>query len=83
MLVDLIMPGMDGLEMLRALRRAEQAMESLSSASVPALLLTALDEPDITAEERAALGVFMLLDKAHLKSPDLVRAVQLALAPRS
>ncbi len=52
-LVDLCMPGMDGLALLRALRRRE------ATASLPVIFLTAAIQPDEVAHYRAlgALGV--------------------------
>ena len=77
LLVDMLMPRMDGVEMLRALRVAERE-RGLPQA--PALLLTALATPPEAGPE---LGVLAVLDKGHLTPSDMAEEVRMFLAARA
>ena len=77
LLVDMLMPRMDGLEMLRALRDAEREG---GLAQTPALLLTALATPP---EIEPRLNVLAVLDKGHLTPSDMASEVRMFLAARA
>lgn len=68
-LLDIIMPIMDGVEMLRKVRRKEDGKH------VPVIVLTNLSEADKTAESLEH-GVFDYLVKSDWKLDDVVMKVK-------
>jgi signal transduction histidine kinase/DNA-binding response OmpR family regulator/CHASE3 domain sensor protein len=77
MILDLMMPGIDGFEVLKTLRDAE------ATAHVPVLILTA---KQITKEELAFLkrnNVHQLIQKGDVKRNELLNAVSTMLHPKS
>lgn len=75
LLVDMIMPGMNGVQMLKALRLAELDADRKPA---PALLLTALENPPWPGPE---LFVRTVLDKGRLTPHDIVEAVRSQFSP--
>jgi two-component system alkaline phosphatase synthesis response regulator PhoP len=76
MVVDMVMPRMDGLTMIERLREAERLA---GRTAIPVLLISALH--DLLDLDPGSLGIVAVLDKAHL-TPRMVReAVAASLAP--
>jgi signal transduction histidine kinase/DNA-binding response OmpR family regulator/HAMP domain-containing protein len=77
MILDLMMPGIDGFEVLRNLREAE------STAHVPVLILTA---KHITKEELQFLkrnNVHQLIQKGGVNRNDLIKAIAAMITPKT
>ncbi|NEW81386.1 MAG: response regulator [Mariniphaga sp.] len=76
MILDLMMPGIDGFEVLKTLREAEP------TASIPVLILTA---KHITKEELKFLkrnNIHQLLQKGDVNRSELLRSVETMLFPK-
>jgi CheY-like chemotaxis protein len=77
MILDLMMPGIDGFEVLKNLREAEQ------TAAIPVLILTA---KHITKEELRFLtrnNVHQLIQKGDIHRNDLINAVETMILPET
>jgi two-component system alkaline phosphatase synthesis response regulator PhoP len=69
MLVDLIMPRMDGMTMLKQLKATEEGKK------IPAVILTNLNDVNSTAEA-LGMGVYDYLVKTDWELPELVKFVK-------
>jgi CheY-like chemotaxis protein len=69
MLVDVLMPGMDGLTMLKKIKQDDQLKK------IPAIILTNVNDTQTTAEALAN-GVYDYLVKTDWELPDLVKLVK-------
>lgn len=72
-LLDIVMPGMDGITMLNKLR------EDAWGKTVPAIILTNLNPDDEIVRQKAPTEFSYFLMKANFALEDVVRAVKKAL----
>jgi CheY-like chemotaxis protein len=79
MLLDILMPVMDGLEMLRTLR----AKPIVGGKDVPVMLLTNLAEYDPKIKDMQAMGAIGVIIKAENQVSEIVERVQGVLAARA